>query len=242
MHLILYLYHSIFFMKNLLLLHGAVGSSRQLEGLATALSSEYIVHTINFSGHGGRELPEVFSIETFADDVLQFLDAEGLTSVFIFGYSMGGYVALFLARHHPEKVSSVFTLATKFEWSPEISQREAKMLDPEKIQEKVPAFASALKARHQPISWEQVLSATASMMLAMGERSPLSADDFAAIMQPVRLAVGDRDTMVTVAETTTVYRQLPHASLAVLPSVQHPIEKIAVDDLAREVDLFFRNP
>ncbi|CAM3288589.1 Alpha/beta hydrolase [Flavobacterium longum] len=229
-------------MKNLLLLHGAVGSSRQLEGLAKALSSEYTVHTLNFSGHGGRELPEVFSIETFADDVLSFLDAEGLTSVFIFGYSMGGYVALFLARHHPEKVSSVFTLATKFEWSPDIAQREAKMLDPEKIQEKVPAFASALKARHQPISWEQVLSRTAAMMLSMGARNPLSTPDFSAIMQPVRLAVGDNDTMVSIAETTAVCRQLPCASLAVLPNVQHPIEKIVIADLAREVDLFFRNP
>lgn len=229
-------------MKNLLLLHGAVGSSRQLEGLAEALSGEYVVHTLDFSGHGGRALPGFFSIETFADDVLAFMDAKSLTSVSIFGYSMGGYVALFLARHHPEKVSSVFTLATKFEWSPEIAQREAKMLDPNKISEKIPAFASVLKERHQPVPWEKVLLKTTEMMLDMGEHNPLSAEDFAVIAQRVRLSVGDKDAMVTIEETTAAYRQLPCASLAVLPNVQHPIEKIAIADLAREVDLFFRNP
>lgn len=229
-------------MKQLLLLHGAIGSGHQLKELAHAFSDEYMVHTLDFSGHGGRELPETFSIETFAQDVLAFMEAKGLSSACIFGYSMGGYVALFLARHYPEKVEAVFTLATKFAWTPELAQREAKMLDPMKIKEKVPAFATALEKRHEPMPWEEVLSKTATMMLTMGEQNPLSNEDFANIAQPVRLAVGDRDAMVSIEETLSVYRQLHNASFAVLPNIQHPIEKIVIDELALEVSRFFKNP
>ena len=228
-------------MKHLLLLHGAIGSSDQLKELARALSTDFEVHKLDFSGHGGRELPEVFSIATFAQDVVAFMEIKGLTSVSIFGYSMGGYVALFLARHYPEKVKSVYTLATKFAWTPESAQREAKMLDALKIKEKIPAFALALQKRHEPMSWEEILIKTADMMVAMGERNPLSAEDIAAIAHPVRLSVGDRDAMVSIEETLAIYRQLPHASLAVLPNVQHPIEKISVGDLECEIKSFFTN-
>lgn len=36
---------------------------------------------------------------------------------------MGGYVAWYLAEHHPEKANAVFTLATKFLWTPAIVQQ-----------------------------------------------------------------------------------------------------------------------
>jgi esterase/lipase len=41
-------------MKDILLLHGAIGAKDQLQPLADALKDRYIVHTLNFSGHGGE--------------------------------------------------------------------------------------------------------------------------------------------------------------------------------------------
>src|ERR1051326_9543575 len=86
----------------LLLLHGAIGSKVQLEPLASLLGDKYSVHSMNFSGHGGEPLPEQFSIAGFANDVLSYLEGNNLPRVNIFGYSMGGYVALYLARHYPQ--------------------------------------------------------------------------------------------------------------------------------------------
>jgi hypothetical protein len=37
--------------------------------------------------------------------------------------------------------------------------------------------------------------------------------------------LGDRDKMVSLEETVTVSKQLPNASLAVLPQTSHPVEK-----------------
>lgn len=226
-------------MRALLLLHGAIGSKAQLEPLQDLLNAHFQVHAINFGGHGGAAGPGIFSIERFAAEVLAYLDANGISKIDIFGYSMGGYVALYLAKIHPDRIGSIFTLATKFEWTPEIAQREIRMLNAEKIAEKIPAFASELERRHQPNDWKTVLKLTADMMVGLGNHNPLALEDFKDIQNRTRIAIGDKDQMVTLEETIAVYRSLPHATFCVFPDTQHPIEKINVANLAGALGNFF---
>ena len=92
-------------MQNLLLLHGALGASVQLLPLLQQLKNEYNVFTLDFSGHGGKSMPsQAFSIEAFAEEALQFMEEKGVEQTNILGYSMGGYVALYLAKCFPEKI------------------------------------------------------------------------------------------------------------------------------------------
>ncbi len=226
-------------MEEILLLHGAIGSSEQLESLKHILSERYDVRTINFNGHGGEPFGD-FSIEGFASDVIKYLDASNIAKIDIFGYSMGGYVALWLAVHHPERVRRIFTLATKFEWGPEIARREIKMLNAEKIAEKIPAFASVLEKRHHPQNWKTVLQKTADMMVSMGADNPFTADDATKIEIPVRVGIGDKDAMVSLEETILLYRSIPNASLVVFPDMLHPIEKADCERLNSEIRSFFR--
>ena len=171
-------------MQHILFLHGAIGAKDQFGPLKEKFKSDFNIHTLNFSGHGGTLMPELFSIETFANDVINYLKENNIERANIFGYSMGGYVALYMAKHHPEKVSKIFTLATKFLWTPEIAQREIKMLEPEKIEEKIPAFAEVLSKRHAPNDWKMVLQKTSSMMIALGNTSSLNLSDYETIEQP----------------------------------------------------------
>lgn len=226
-------------MRELLLLHGAIGSKAQLEPLADALKADFKIHAINFSGHGGEAISDTFSIERFAAEVLAYLDANHIAQIDIFGYSMGGYVALYLAKIHPGRIGSIFTLATKFEWTPEIAQRETRMLNAEKIAEKIPAFASELDRRHQPNDWKTVLRHTADMMIGLGDRNPLALEDFKNIQSRTRIAIGDKDQMVTLEETIAVYRNLPNATFCVFPDTQHPIEKVDTRMLAGALQDFF---
>lgn len=228
-------------MQHLLLLHGAIGSKRQFDPLIEKLKDYFTIHTLNFSGHGGAELPKHFSIELFASEVLEYVNKNNLPNVNIFGYSMGGYVALYLAKKFPQNIGRIFTLATKFEWTPEIAINETKMLDATKIIQKIPAFAEVLKNRHEPNDWNAVLQKTTEMMVEMGKNNPLCLQDFEAIDIPVRLAVGDKDVMVSVEETLEIYRKLPFGSLSVLPATAHPIEKINLDLLANQMRLFFNS-
>lgn len=224
-------------------MHGAIGSSVQLEKLADRLKDNFRITLLNFSGHGGKEIPyEPFSIKLFADDVLYMLNKSGIDKPDVFGYSMGGYVALYIARHFPEKLNRIFTLATKFDWNPESSLKESKMLDPEKLLEKIPDFANELSKRHSPADWKKVLHKTAEMMIDMGKENNLTnlkKEDLALIKNEVRISVGDKDKMVSIEESLNAYRSLGNGSFYVIPDTPHPIEKVFVKRLSEEIKIFF---
>lgn len=220
-------------LKPLILLHGAIGAASQLNMLKDALSTDYEVHILNFSGHGDEMMPdEPFSIPLFANNVLRYMERKGIAKASIFGYSMGGYVGLYLARHYPQKVEKVVTMASKFNWDEATAAKEIQMLQPEKIEQKIPAFAQTLKERHHPNDWKNVLAKTAAMMTALGAANTLKADDYTAIHLPVLVMLGDRDRMVGLDETLAVYKSLPDAQMAMLPDTQHPIEQVDVQMLA----------
>lgn len=228
-------------MHSLLLLHGAIGAQNQLAPLAVLLADSYDVHTLNFSGHGGDPIPaHSFSIEAFAEDVIKFMEEKDLTQVSIFGYSMGGYVAMYLAKHHPEKIDKIVTLATKFHWDEAIAAKEVQMLNAEKIEAKVPAFANALKERHLPQDWKLVLSKTAGMMNTLGQHNTLQAEDYTSITTPALLLLGDRDKMVSIDETINVFKSLPAAQMAILPNTAHPIEQADWDLLSFFIKRFIQ--
>lgn len=211
-------------MQTILLLHGALGSAGQLQPLADTLSKTYHVHTLNFSGHGGNDTHESFAIELFAEDVLQYMATHLLDNVIIFGYSMGGYVGMYLAKHHPGKVSKLITLATKFHWDAPTAAKEVKMLDPEQTILKVPVFAETLQKRHG--NWTVVMQKTADMMLRLGTDNTLKTEDYPAINIPCLLLLGDRDKMISLEETVQTYKLLPNAQMGMLPNTAHPIEKL----------------
>lgn len=224
---------------KLLLLHGAIGAADQFASLQNELSHEFEIHTLNFSGHGRNEMIDSFSINTFANDVIKYLDTNAIASIPVFGYSMGGYVALYISLHFPGRIERIFTFATKFLWTPEIAQKEIKLLDAEKIAEKVPAFARSLEARHGK-DWKIVLARTSEMMIGLGNHPALTDEALHKIEVRVLIGVGDKDQMVGLEETLHVYRQLKNASFMVLPDTVHPLEKIDVKRISEQIDYFFK--
>ncbi|HNU88603.1 MAG TPA: alpha/beta fold hydrolase [Ferruginibacter sp.] len=228
-------------MQHLLLLHGAIGSMDQFADLKKILAEDYHVHCINFTGHGGLSLPkEDFSIKMFAADVLNYMEQTGVEAMNIFGYSMGGYVGIYLAKMVPEKINRLATLATKFHWDEAIAEKETGMLNAQKIEEKLPAFAQSLIERHQQQNWKQVLKKTADMLIEMGKNNPLKSPDYTSIGIPVKLMLGDRDKMVTLDETLQVYRALPNARLCIIPDTAHPIEAVDITRLTYEIRDFMK--
>lgn len=213
-------------MKDILLLHGALGSASQLNSLATALKDDFNVRTLNFSGHGGDDLPdEDFSIRLFAEEVLSYLEEHKLSSVNIFGYSMGGYVALYLAAQHPDKIQHLITLGTKFDWNPETANREASYLNADDMELKIPKYAEQLKQRHGEKNWKQVLQKTASLMQSMPVQS-LTGEQLSNITSKCLLMVGDSDKMVSIRETENTFKEINGSACCVLPGTVHILEKV----------------
>ena len=219
-------------MHDLILLHGAIGSSEQLKPLELKLSANFIVHNLDLPGHGGQEMPPEFNIKFFTSWVSRYCEQRNLKKISVFGYSMGGYVGMYMARQYPSLVNRLATLATKFHWDEAIAAREIKMLQPEIIRQKLPDFATTLERRHAPLPWENVLSKTADLLTGLGKNNILKPQDYSLINHPCLLMLGDRDKMVSLEETVSVYKMLPAGMLAILPGTPHPVEAANVESLS----------
>ena len=93
--------------EQLLLLHGALGSTAPFDSIIKPLENTYEVYTLNFDGHGGEPIPEHFSIDLFTNNVIDFLNTKAIDNITVFGYSMGGYVALNAALKVPQKIKKI---------------------------------------------------------------------------------------------------------------------------------------
>jgi pimeloyl-ACP methyl ester carboxylesterase len=213
-------------MSHLLLLHGALGSSAQMAPLESFLTEHLTIHRPDFPGHGGSAMPETFSIALFAEYIRDYCAERQISSCAIFGYSMGGYVALYLANKYPELVHNLITLGTKLKWDEATAAKEAGRLQPDVMEVRIPSLVELLHEHHAPNSWKEVVQKTAHLLTGLGKENLLSAEVYKKIQAPVLLMLGDRDTMVSIEETVNVYRQLPDARLSVLPETFHAIEAV----------------
>ncbi|HEY4133323.1 MAG TPA: alpha/beta hydrolase [Gemmatimonadaceae bacterium] len=227
-------------MPDLILIHGALGAIDQLAPLATALESVGAVHQVELEGHGSTPSGAPYSSRGFADNVRALMTEKGIARASVFGYSMGGYVALTLAAESPALIARVATLGTKLAWSPDAAAKETSRLHAPTIRAKVPRFAEVLESRHVGSGgWEQMLEKTSAYMTALGARADLDAASIAGIQQPTRLMVGDRDNVVTIEETRDAARSMPSGQLAVLPNTPHPFEQVRISLLAAHLIEFF---
>jgi len=229
-------------MNPLLILHGALGSASQLEPVRKSLEQQGLqVHAVNFSGHGGEPFQQTFGIEQFSEDTLRYINTHKLDMVDIFGYSMGGYVALWLAKNQPNRIGKIVTLGTKFDWSIESATREVKKLNAEKILEKIPAFSRILEHRHAPNDWKLLLQKTSDMMMELGERPLLTEKILKQIFHPVLICLGDQDDMADRAYSEQVASFLPHGTFQLLENTLHPIERVELKRLATIIADQFRD-
>ena len=226
-------------MQDLIMIHGAIGSKQQLAALGASIGDNFKIHIPDLPGHGGRIINENdFTIKHYALDLLSYMDQQQIQQAAFFGYSMGGYVAMYIARHFPERMTTLICFATKYQWNETVAAAEIKMLDPEKIQLKIPAFAKELSERHAPQDWKKVLEYTCKFLMNNGNKPEVNADDFSQINTPSLLMVGDRDKLVTLEETVEVYRSMSNATLSILPATAHPIEQVDTTMLALMIQKF----
>ncbi len=214
-------------MNHLILLHGALGHTQHFAPYLPWLQQHFTVHQFLFEGHGETPIPGTgIRMQQYVDQLQQYVRANDLQQFDVFGYSMGGYVALCYALQHPGKIGSLLTLATKLHWTAEGAAKESKMLNPDVIAEKVPKYAAQLAAQHGTTQWKALLPAIAGMMTDLGNNPLLGLTAYANIQSRVQLMVGDKDAMVSFEETLEAARTIPEARFAVLPQTKHPLEQV----------------
>lgn len=222
--------------RSLLVVHGALGSGDQMRPVIDALQSalpSVIVRGIELPGHGRTPGDDPrFTMDTFAATLGEaaadaLADAAADAAPIVFGYSMGGYAALWQEVRTPGSFAAIVTLGTMLDWSPAVAEHAARRLDPATISAKVPAFAAQLASRHAEAGgWETVLRRTGALLRQLGDHPPLTPSLLAGVRCPVHALVGERDDTTAFATTQAWMAAIPQGTATLLPEVPHPIERV----------------
>ena len=119
----------------LLALHSAAGSAElDLQRLAAEWSRHHRVLLVDFSGHGrsGAAPDAPFTFDTFIGDAVAALDHFGVAQADVFGFSMGGGVALGLAARHPARVRRLAVHGVNVQWDESEARQMVGAMEPER--------------------------------------------------------------------------------------------------------------
>ncbi|GBL35958.1 hypothetical protein EMGBS15_15530 [Filimonas sp.] len=84
-------------MSTLLFLHGALSSSSQFDSIMDIMRKTSVCAALDFPLHGQNQLCSSLTIPHFADYLIQTIEEKYEGKVSVFGYSMGGYAAMYAA-------------------------------------------------------------------------------------------------------------------------------------------------
>ncbi|MEV0230117.1 alpha/beta fold hydrolase [Nonomuraea sp. NPDC050786] len=94
--------------QPLLLLQGQANNHRWWDPVRADFEESFRTITFDYRGTGDSDKPdEPYTTRGFATDVLAVLDELGVERAHVYGTSMGGRVAQWLAADHPERVGSL---------------------------------------------------------------------------------------------------------------------------------------
>jgi len=109
------------------------------------------------------------------------------------------------------------------------------MLNPEKIEEKIPAFGVYLASLHGNPEWKILMGKTAQMMVKMGNHPPITEEVLSKVSPNVVCLRGSKDVMVNEEETRWAVNALPNAQFEEKAEWQHPIDKVPANELVQVI-------
>ncbi len=89
---------------TIVFLHGFLGRGADFAAIATALVDRYSSLLIDLPGHGDSQFADSahYTMAATAQFVIQRIDRAQVAPAHLYGYSMGGRLALYLAIHYPD--------------------------------------------------------------------------------------------------------------------------------------------
>jgi pimeloyl-ACP methyl ester carboxylesterase len=214
----------------LIVLHDAYMNIPSMGAIIPRPAETYRVYALEFQGHGRTtDIDRPITYPNLADDVAALMEAVGLDSADVFGYSVGAQVGLQLAIRHPAKVNRLVAASVAYDlggWQPAftavIPQITVEMTVQTPFAEDYrrlaatpdgfPALAKKLIAlEHEPMAWEE---------------------DVRGLETPVLIITGDAD-VTTLEHSVALFRlldgggmgdmgePLPASRLAVMPATSH---------------------
>lgn len=215
----------------LLLLHGAAGCTLlETAALLRRLEPYYRVLAVDFSGHGASEDGSAFSVDVFADNARAVLDYADIGRTDVFGFSMGGYVALHLAHRYPDRVRRLAVHGTAIEWGEARVEAMHRRLNADAIEARHPQRAEQLAALHT--NWKHLFRRMQAFVAELPDRSPRMVEAASTLGHPTLVSAVDQDDLFPLDAPLGLHGVLPHSRLALLPGRRHALQNVNLDTLA----------
>ena len=88
---------------DLIVLHGLFASGKNCRSFARSIVNDFQIWMPDARNHGESPHAETLSYKEMAEDVVCFLDNNGLERIMLLGHSMGGKTAMQVALRFPEE-------------------------------------------------------------------------------------------------------------------------------------------
>ena len=231
--------------RPLLLSHGFTGAKEDFGDWMDAFADEgWWVVAPDLRGHGNSEQPVdegLYSLVTFAADLLALADDLGWDRFSMVGHSMGGMVAQEMALQAPERIERLVLMDThhgpvegldpdtvaiavdvlRTQGLPALLALIAELPAAEKAPSELRVHAE--RPGYAEFGESKVNRASAAMYAAMGVELTSRADrlaDLAGLSMPVRVVVGAEDAGFLGA-SRRMAETIPTADLVVIPDAAH---------------------
>jgi 3-oxoadipate enol-lactonase len=205
--------------------------------------------TYDCRGHGASDKPAgPYSIELFADDLSDLLDAAGWSKAIAAGASMGGSVALGFAAKYSARMSGLGLFDTTAwyganapsSWEERASKARIDGLSGLVGFQKTRWFGDAFRERHPEVVEASVATFLANDVAAYAETCRMLGSfdlrsSLETIAVPTAIAVGEEDYATPPSMANDLHAAIKHSTLAVIKSGRHltPLEK--PDEIAAQL-------
>jgi pimeloyl-ACP methyl ester carboxylesterase len=214
--------------EPLVLLHGGLCAIETLAGLCSGLAERYQVYRPERRGHGRTpDVEGAFSYGLFAEDTIAFVEALGLESVHVVGFSDGATVGLLTALRRPDLVRSLVHIGQQANPSGMPAEFQEVIKLDAMPQGMLPPMLRDLYSSLSPDGadhWDVIVDKE-WQMIKSGEPN-LDPAELGGVKAPTLVMLGDHD-MVTEAHAAEMARAIPTSKLIVVPDATHalPMEK-----------------
>ncbi|MFT6414410.1 MAG: pimeloyl-ACP methyl ester carboxylesterase [Glaciecola sp.] len=220
---------------TLVFVHGYLGGSLQWRAQVVAFSEYYNVVTPDLPGYGlNNTLESPETIDGYARYVLDELDKQGIDRFHLLGHSMGGMIVQEMFAQAPARVDKLILYGTgpigvmpgRFESIDESKQRL--------INDGVPSSARRISAKWFVDGADSCvypgcadIAVLASAQAAVAGLSAMSSWSGNAalpkIIAPTLVLWGDQDQSYLWAQPEALWKNIPGASLSVVPGCSHAV-------------------
>ena len=188
----------------LILLHGNGEDCGYFEHQMEPFAKHFRVIALDTRGHGQTPRGEApFTIRQFAEDLLAFMDQQGIGKAHVLGFSDGGNIAMVFAMMHPERVEKLVL--------------DGANLDPSGVKRKIQIpieigyRVAKLFSKRSPDARKN-----AELLGLMVNDPNVKPEELSRIQCPTLVIAGDKD-MIKDKHTRLIAGSIPGAELSIIP-------------------------